>query len=208
MLCLPEKWQRSGQDPRRLPSRPRQMGRWECSQQFAWQELVYVTSCSIDGRLEMIACFESFLVSQFSYSFATNMENLFMSKSFSQICCGNNSLLKKHHEGVLSFQRMCSWKDKRVFKTSHRSSTFRFWTHKEWEQKWRQQGQYQILWSSIDLYIHTIWRNELPVGSMLLCGRQGHRDLGTTTHRLNQSRAPNPVLLISSPTHMLVPTYL
>lgn len=92
------------------------MGRWECSQQYAWQELVYVTSCSIDGKLEMIACFESFLVSQFSYSFATNMENLFMSKSFSQICCGNNSLLKKHQEGVLSFQRMCSCKDKRVFK--------------------------------------------------------------------------------------------
>lgn len=45
-----------------------------------------------------------------------NMENLFMSKSFSQICCGNNSLLKKHHEGVLSFQRMYSRKDERVFK--------------------------------------------------------------------------------------------
>lgn len=43
---------------------------------------MYVTSCSIDGKLEMIACFESFFVSQFSYSFATKHGKLVYVEEF------------------------------------------------------------------------------------------------------------------------------
>lgn len=44
--------------------------------------------------------------------------------------------------------------------------------------------------------IHTIWRNELPVGSRQLCERQDHQDLGTMTHRWNQLGAPDPVVVM------------